>query len=48
MVVKSAPTPAFIMAQPQLLLEFLVVALDDPAVFGKLHQRLQYSAGWQV
>src|ERR1039457_1485154 len=39
-MVKSAPTPSFIVAQPQLLLEFLVVTLDDPAVLGNLYQRL--------
>jgi hypothetical protein len=38
-VMKSAPAPTFIMAQTQFLLEFLVVAFDDPAVFGHLHQR---------
>ena len=40
-MVKSAPTPSFIVTQSQLLLEFLIVAFDDPAVFGHLHQRLQ-------
>src|ERR1017187_1228497 len=42
-MVKSAPTPSFIVAQPQLLLEFLVVTLDDPAVLGNLYQRLPWS-----
>ena len=32
-MVKSAPTPSFIVAQSQLLLEFLVVAFDNPAMF---------------
>ena len=40
-MVKAPPAPAFIVAQSQFLFEFLVVALDDPAVFGKFHQRLQ-------
>ena len=40
-MVKSAPTPSFIVAQSQFLLEFLIVAFDDPAVFGHLDQRLQ-------
>jgi len=47
-MMKSPPTPAFIVAQPQLLFEFFLVTLDDPAVFGKLHQRLQCRVGWQV
>jgi len=40
-MVKSAPTPSFIVAQTQFLLEFLIVTLDDPAVLGNLYQRLQ-------
>src|SRR5882672_2421090 len=40
-MVKSAPTPSFIVAQTQLLLKFLIVAFDDPAVFADLYQRLQ-------
>jgi len=38
-MVKSAPTPSFIVAQTQLLLEFLIIAFDDPAVFGDLHSQ---------
>ncbi len=37
-MVKSAPTPPFIVAQTQLLLEFLIITLDDPAVLGNLNQ----------
>jgi hypothetical protein len=40
-VVKSAPTPAFLVSQAQFLLEFFIVAFDDPALFGQLDQRLQ-------
>jgi len=39
-MVKAAPTPSFIVAQTQLLLEFLIVTLDDPAVLGNLYQGL--------
>ena len=42
-MVKTAPTPSFLVTQAQLLLEFLIVAFDDPAVFGDLHQRLKRS-----
>ena len=40
-MVKAAPAASFVVAQSQLLLEFLIVAFDDPAMFGHLHQRLQ-------
>ena len=30
-----------LVTQPQLLFKFLVVTLDDPAVFGESHKRLQ-------
>ena len=33
-MMKSTPTPAFIVAQPQLLLKFFVIPFDDPAVLG--------------
>ena len=46
-MVKSAPTPAFIVAQPQLLFEFLIIALEDPAMFGQLHQRLPRRLAWR-
>ena len=38
-MVKSAPTSSFIVAQSQFLLEFLVIALNNPAMFGHPHQR---------
>ena len=44
-MVKAPPAPAFIVTQSQFLLEFLVVPLDDPAVFGEFHQRLQRRPG---
>ena len=42
-MVKSPPTPAFIVPQSELLFEFFVVAFDDPAMFGQLCQSLQGS-----
>lgn len=38
MMVKPAPASPFIMTQPEFLLEFFVVALDDPTMFGQAHQ----------
>src|ERR1700689_5200306 len=40
-MVETAPAAPFLVAQTQLLLEFLIVAFDDPAVLGNLHQRLE-------
>jgi len=40
-MMKSAPIPSFIKAQAKLLLEFLIVAFNNPAVFGNLDQGLQ-------
>jgi hypothetical protein len=37
MMMETAPTSSFKMAEPQLLLEFRIVALDDPAVLGHVH-----------
>jgi hypothetical protein len=36
-MVKATPGSSFIMAQSQLLFEFLIVTLDDPTVLGQLH-----------
>ena len=33
-MVKTAPASSFIMSQSEFLLQFLVVALDDPTMFG--------------
>jgi hypothetical protein len=32
MMVKAAPTSSFVVAQSEFLLEFLLVALNDPAM----------------
>jgi hypothetical protein len=39
---KSAPVPPFIMSQAQFLFQFLVVSLDNPALFGYLDQILEF------
>ena len=37
-MMESAPTATFVVTQPEFLLQFLIIPLDDPAVFGKAHQ----------
>jgi hypothetical protein len=38
-VVEAAPSAAFEMSEPDLLLEFLIVAFDAPAQFGNIDKR---------
>jgi hypothetical protein len=38
-VVEAAPSAAFEMSEPDLLLEFLIVAFDAPAQFGDINKR---------
>jgi hypothetical protein len=38
MMVKAAPTPPFVVSQSEFLLQFLVVALDDPTLLGQAYQ----------
>ena len=45
MVMKTAPTAPFEMVQSELLLEFLIVALDAPPQFRHPHQFLERRAG---
>ena len=37
-MMEAAPSAAFIVTKPDLLLELLVVALDTPAQFGKIDE----------
>jgi len=46
-MVESTPAAALIVAQAQLLLQFLIIPLDDPTVFRQLHQSLQLGPGGQ-
>ena len=48
MVVKATPVAPFVMAQPEFLLQLLVVALDDPAVLGTMNEILEAGIGGQV
>jgi hypothetical protein len=40
-VVKTAPASSFIMSQSEFLFQFLVIALDYPAMFGQSDQILK-------
>jgi len=43
MVMEPPPSAAFEMTEPNLLFEFLVVTLDAPAQFRKVHQTIKSS-----
>ena len=47
-MMKSAPAASFIMAQTEFLLQFFVIPLDDPAMFGQAHQVLSSVAAGKV
>ena len=40
-MMKAAPTAPLEMRKPDLLLEFLIVALDPPAQLGKVDQAIE-------
>ena len=41
-MMKPAPTPSLKMPQPQFLLQFFVIALDDPTLLGQADQVLEF------
>src|SRR5882757_1430665 len=41
MVVEAAPSPPFIVADPYFLFQIQIIALDAPAEFGRIGERLQ-------
>ncbi len=47
-MVESAPATPFEMAEAQFLLQFFVIPLNDPTVFGGPHQILELRLRWQV
>jgi hypothetical protein len=47
MMVKAAPSAAFVVAEPDLLLEFEVIAFNAPAQLGRIDQALERDVGWQ-
>src|ERR1700693_4171152 len=46
-MVKAAPAAAFVVAEPNLLLEFEIVAFDPPAHLRQIDQALEGNVGWQ-
>src|SRR6476619_6408176 len=48
MMMKAAPSASFIVAEPEFLLQFLIVALDPPAQFGEIDEIPQRHIGWQT
>ena len=46
-MVKAAPSAAFVVAEPNLLLEFEIIAFDPPAQLGQIDQALERDVGWQ-
>ena len=44
---KSAPAPPFKVPQTEFLLQFLVIAFDDPTMFGKIDELGQRRVYWQ-
>jgi hypothetical protein len=45
--VEAAPAAPFKVPDPDLLFEFLIVALDASAQFGEIHQRAKADIGWK-
>ena len=41
MMMKAAPASAFVMTEPEFLLEFLIMPLNDPAPFSEPHLMVQ-------
>ncbi len=46
-MMEPSPVTAFEMTEAQLLFQFLIVAFDDPALFGHLDQSFELGAGRQ-
>lgn len=40
-MMEAAPSPTFIMSEPEFLLELLVIAIDVPAQLGKVDEALE-------
>ena len=37
-MMKAAPAASFVVAQPEFLLQLLIIPFDDPPMFGQVHQ----------
>src|ERR1700692_1758197 len=44
-MMKASPTASFVVTQAEFLLQLLIVAFDDPAMFGQVHQVHQGDIG---
>src|SRR3981081_14211 len=47
MVMKSPPAASFKVPQSEFLLQLLVIAFDDPAMFGEIDQFTELRIGWK-
>src|SRR5947209_11852798 len=47
MMMKAAPATPFKVPQPEFLFQFLVIAFDNPAVFGEIDQFVERDIGWK-
>ena len=46
-MMKTAPSPPFVVTQTEFLLQFLIVPLNDLTMFGQMHQFGQCGIGRQ-
>ena len=46
-MMKTSPAASFVVTQAEFLFQFLVIAFDDPAMFGQVHQFPQTNIGRQ-
>src|SRR3954454_11334166 len=46
-MMKTAPSSAFVVTQAEFLLQFLIIALNNPALFGDSHQIPEFGLGRQ-
>ena len=44
-MVKAGPAAALIVAEPEFLLEFLIIALDEPSQLGEIDEALDRGLG---
>jgi hypothetical protein len=44
-MMKAAPTTSFVVAQPEFLLQFLIIPFNNPAMFGQMHEFHQGGVG---
>ena len=47
-MVKAGPAAALIVAEPEFLFEFLIIALDEPSQLGEIDEALDRGLGGEV